>query len=345
MTCPKRCPHQKGRLTIAGAKLTDTQISKTKVKDKPYKLADGGGLPLSHADRGQVLARGLPFSGKAPVALGRGVLRYEPEGSPHRSPAPAGCPARGGNLAVKKRVSAVLAKLNRGRTVLAKPKPLDSSTEEVVRPANSFGAVQAEWFKKWSAKRAPNYVNQVGRRLDVDILPGLGTRPIVEIEVPDIVEMAIEIENRGAEELARKALWTTSQIFRSAIAKGNARRNPAADFKPGNVLKEHTVANHARVSNGDLPALLLAMENDTGTEITRAAIWIMARTFLRTTELLQAPWTEIDLDRGWWEIPKERMKMSSPHFVPLSRQVVAKLGALRGWRVYRHRPKAYASNR
>ena len=56
-----------------------------------------------------------------------------------------------------------------------------------------------------------------------------------------------------------------------------------------------TVTNCARIDRRELPALLLAMENDTGTEITWYAMWIMARTFLRTTELREAPWVELQL--------------------------------------------------
>jgi integrase len=179
-----------------------------------------------------------------------------------------------------------------------------------------------EWFVKWSHEKAERYVDQMKSRIGSDILPKLGHRHIVDIEAPDIADMAVEIEKRGAKELARKALRVVSQIFRFAIAKRYARRNPAADFKPGDVLKAKTTVNHPRVSSRDLPALLLAMENDTGTEITRYAMWIMARTFLRTTELRETPWVELDLEKDWWEIPAERMKMPSPHIVPLSHQVI-----------------------
>ena len=89
------------------------------------------------------------------------------------------------------------------------------------------------------------------------------------------------------------------------------------------------MTHHARINQHQLPALLLAMENDTGTEIPWHAMQIMARTFLRTTELREAPWVELDLDGGWWEIPKDRMKMDSPHIVPLSRQVIKALQELR----------------
>jgi integrase len=37
-------------------------------------------------------------------------------------------------------------------------------------------------------------------------------------------------------------------------------------------------------------------------------------------ELLQAPWSEFDLDNARWVITPERMKMDKPHIVPLPRQ-------------------------
>ena len=42
--------------------------------------------------------------------------------------------------------------------------------------------------------------------------------------------------------------------------------------------------------------------------------------FVRTTELIDAKWTEFDLEGGRWDVPAERMKMRTPHIVPLSRQ-------------------------
>jgi integrase len=56
---------------------------------------------------------------------------------------------------------------------------------------------------------------------------------------------------------------------------------------------------------------------------------LMSMTFMRTSELVEAPWSELDLDRARWDIPKERMKMPTPHIVPLSRQAVAELHKIR----------------
>jgi integrase len=55
----------------------------------------------------------------------------------------------------------------------------------------------------------------------------------------------------------------------------------------------------------------------------------MAMTFVRTTELIEAKWTEFDLENARWDIPAARMKMRTPHVVPLARQALEVLELLR----------------
>ena len=76
----------------------------------------------------------------------------------------------------------------------------------------------------------------------------------------------------------------------------------------------------ARVDAKEIPALLAAINNYNGTGITKFAMRLLAYTLVRTSELIEAEWPEFDLDRARWEIPKERLKMDTPHIVPLSRQ-------------------------
>ena len=54
----------------------------------------------------------------------------------------------------------------------------------------------------------------------------------------------------------------------------------------------------------------------------------MALTFVRTSELIGARWAEFDLEAGRWDIPPERMKMKTPHIVPLSSQAISVLQTL-----------------
>jgi integrase len=134
---------------------------------------------------------------------------------------------------------------------------------------------------------------------------------------PELVALSKSIEARGASELARRSLETIGQVFRYAIANGLAARNPASDVKPADVLKPTKVKNHARVGAKELPALSKAIEGYSGT-LTSLAMRLMAYTFVRTGELVGAR----------WDIPAERMKMDTPHIVPLSHQAVEVLSNL-----------------
>jgi integrase len=124
-------------------------------------------------------------------------------------------------------------------------------------------------------------------------------------------------------------LETTGQIFRYAIAHGYAKRNPVADVKPRDILRASLKTNYARVEAKHLPQLLRQIEVYQGTHVTRLAIKLMALTFVRTSELIGAKWAEFDLESARWDIPVERMKMRTPHIVPLSEQALRILGTLR----------------
>lgn len=55
-----------------------------------------------------------------------------------------------------------------------------------------------------------------------------------------------------------------------------------------------------------------------GTHVTRLAMKLLAFTFVRTSELIGATWDEFDLGNARWDLPAERMKMRTPHIVPLA---------------------------
>jgi integrase len=142
--------------------------------------------------------------------------------------------------------------------------------------------------------------------------------------------MVKAIEKRGALDIAKRCHQMAGQIFRYAIAHGLAERNPASDIKPSDVLASRRKTNYARVDSKELPALLRAIEAYQGTPVTRLAIKLLALTFVRTSELIDAKWDEFDLQAGQWRIPAERMKMRTEHIVPLSLQAIQILQILHG---------------
>ncbi len=63
-----------------------------------------------------------------------------------------------------------------------------------------------------------------------------------------------------------------------------------------------------------------AIDGYAGGEHARLALQLIALTFVRTTELIGARWSEFDTKFMRWDIQAERMKMKTPHIVPLSVQ-------------------------
>jgi integrase len=195
--------------------------------------------------------------------------------------------------------------------------------------ANSFQTIAHLWLSHWRSGITERHAETTRRRLEANVYPLIGTRPIAEIEAPELVAMVRTIEARGVGDLAKRALETTGQIFRYAIAHGYCKRNPAADIRPRDVLKPTRKVNMARVNAAELPALLRAIEVYRGKVVTRLAMKLMALTFVRTSELIGARWDEFDLEAKRWNIPAERMKMKTPHIVPLATQTIELLELLR----------------
>jgi integrase len=54
--------------------------------------------------------------------------------------------------------------------------------------------------------------------------------------------------------------------------------------------------------------------------------------FVRTRELIEAKWEELDLENEIWRIPAERMKLSVEHLVPLPKQALALFNELKQFR-------------
>jgi integrase len=117
-------------------------------------------------------------------------------------------------------------------------------------------------------------------------------------------------------------------VFRYAIAHGLASRNPVTDIRPADILPSRKKTNYARLDARELPGLLRKIEVYQGSSVTRCAIKLIALTFVRTSELIGARWDEFDLAAGRWDIPAERMKMRTPHVVPLSAQAIELLRTL-----------------
>ena len=288
--------------------LTETAIKKAKPADKPIKLSDGRGMYLLVNPIGSRLWRWkYRVLGKEKV-LSLGAY-----------PDVSLAQARDGVDKARKALAA-------GEDPMAKRKADKVANRTAAE--NSFETVARKWWANWKPARSKQHAGQVMRRFEANVFPYIGGRPISEVQAPELVAMLKGIEARGVSDLAKRALQTSSQVFRYAIAHGLAKRNPATDIKPADVLASRQKQNLVRIESRELPELLRHIDAYRGTATTRLAMKLMAMTFVRTTELIGARWEEFDLEGGRWDIPATRMKMKTPHIVPLSAQAVNLLKTL-----------------
>ncbi len=289
--------------------LTDTEIRRSKAGEKPYRLSDGRGLFLFVT----------PAGGKS----WRWKYRYD---GTEKLMVLGSYPDVPLALA-RERHAEARRLLATGVDPMAQRKA--AKTADKFAAENSFRTIAWLWFDHWKAQKSAQHVDATRRRMEANIFPLLGARRITEIEAPELVKVVKAVEQRGTGDLAKRAMQNVGQIFRFAIAHGYAKRNPASDIRPADVLKPTHKTNLARIDAKELPALLRAIEVYQGTHVTRLALKLMALTFVRTSELIGAKWPEFDFEAARWDIPATRMKMKDPHIVPLAAQAIEVLEMLR----------------
>ncbi|WP_137719327.1 tyrosine-type recombinase/integrase [Methylobacillus flagellatus] len=196
------------------------------------------------------------------------------------------------------------------------------ATRVPVEVANSFEVVGREWYEKNESLWKPAHAKDVLRRLEVNIFPHLGKRAIDRIKGPELLEVIMIMEKRGATDLSHRVNSVVGQVFRYGIAKGICNYDIAASIK--DALKPHKVVNQSCIpikSIGQLMRDIATYREKGGDEHTMLGLQLLAHTFPRTMELISSHKSEFDLDAGVWEVPEGRMKNGQAHIVPLSTQV------------------------
>jgi len=194
---------------------------------------------------------------------------------------------------------------------------------------NTFEGVAREWIGHQAGGWTAGHTERVRKTLEADVFPLLGRRPLVQIRPRDVVAVVKAIERRGAGEVADRVLNRVRAVFRYAVAHELIDANPMSELRPGELLKPRPVVHRLALADQDLPAFLAKLGAYEGDPITTAALRLLMLTALRPGELRGLRWAEIDTDAAQVRIPAERMKMRSPHVVPLSRQALEVIESVR----------------
>lgn len=286
--------------------LNDIKCRTAQSKDKPYKIFDGGGMYLEIMPNGSKYWRlkyRIKINGK--LKEKRLAIGVYPDISLKEA---------------RERRAEARRLINEGRDPSLEKKKQKSLADQ--DRACTFEAIARSWYENRKSRWRPRYANEIITRLEKDIFPKIGDYPVKEIEPPLLLTVIRSIEQRGAHELAKRQLQKCGEIFRYAIAEGKAVRDPSRDI--GDALKPVKKTHFASLEIEELPSFLKALDQNNARlyENTRNALKLIMLTFVRTSELINARWEEIDIERKEWVIPAERMKMGKAHIVPLSTQSI-----------------------
>jgi integrase len=277
--------------------LTNLKVQKAKPQTKQYKLSDERGMYLLvHPNGGKYWRFDYRFEGRRKTL----AIGTHPETS----------------------LKEARKKRDRARSDIEGG--IDPSGHQNGKPAfgdDSFETVAREWHEKYRSQWTEGHASTTLRRLEANLLPWLGKRPLGAIEPPELLRSLRRVENRGAVETAHRIQQIASRIFRYGVATGRCSRDPTLDLKGALPPKrsEHfpTITDPKKIG-----ALLRAVDDYQGSFITRIALQIAPLVFVRPGELRHAEWVEIQLDSAEWRIPAAKMKMKRDHIVPLSDQAI-----------------------
>lgn len=285
--------------------LTDTAIRTAKPDTKPVRMFDGGGLYLEISPAGGKLWRlKYRFGGKEK----RLALGAYPEVSLKE--------------ARERRDEARKLLANGADPGEAKKAQKAAGVE---RATNCFEVICREWLESRKDSVEPAQHTKTLARMESDVFPWLGGRPITDITAPEVLAVLRRIDERGARYTAHRVRSEISRCFRFAVATGRAERDPCPDLQ-GAIPPVKTEHMPSLTTPKDAAELLRAIDAFRGTFVVKCALLLAPLLFVRPGELRKAEWSGFDLDKGEWRYLVTKTK--TDHLVPLATQAIALLREL-----------------
>ena len=309
--------------TAAFKPLTDVTIRNAKPGEKAYRLRDGHGLSLEVTPAGgKVWRYRYELHGKEYIyAMGHWAVAPDGETTEQAQTRQAAGRFSLAEARIERQRCRDLVKLGRHPLHVKKAE----QQERTRAAANTFQALAEAFSEKqshWTDKHRGRFENFMAN----DVFPAIGALPIRDVTAPAILSVLRKVEERGATDMAGLGRGFIGQVFRYAIANGLADSDPTVAMR--GALKRHVKKHHEPLARPDFPLFFGALASIPLDRPTAIAVRLLAYLFVRPGELRAAHWHEFNLDAAEWRIPGERMKMGSPHVVPLPSQAVVLLREL-----------------
>ena len=299
---------------MAGEKLlTEAACKAAKPKKDMYYLSDGAGLRLRvRPDGGRSWLYRYRIDGKENT----NSLGFYPEVSLQV--------AREKRLAAKKHVELGMNPSTAKRVAKA---------QQIIKGETTFDLIAKDWIthnkKDWSSHHLERNEGLLRRCL----LPELGKLPIDSITEPLLFTVLKPVYDSGIKESARRARAIAAQIFSFAKATHRGTTNPAKDMADNPYFKKPQVKHFTPLPQNKVGELIKALNKEGEDQQldpkTVCALRMSLYTGLRDNSIRGALWGEIDFESAMWTVPATRMKSRKVHQVPLPKQALIALNALK----------------
>jgi integrase len=284
--------------------LNDKQIKNAKPKDKDYAIADGNGLQILVKTTGTKLWE----------------FRYTINGKRKK-----GSFGTYPNVPLAK--AREMAQMYQ-KMILNGVDPIENKKEQKAIKAanqqakeNTFEIILRQWIELKRTKVTKNTADKIQRTFELYFLPFIGQKPITEISKQEYIELILRMRDKGIHYYAHKTKGMLQQ-FLNYLEESNILEN-APRLRLENALPKPQETNYPHITDlKELGKLLKAIDNYQGDISTKYALMLAPLVFVRPANIRFMEWSEIDFEKKIWRIPADKMKMRTPHIVPLSRQAI-----------------------
>ncbi|AYA64180.1 integrase domain-containing protein [Alteromonas sp. RKMC-009] len=285
--------------------LSFSEVDKAKVKDKEYRLSDGGGLFLRVRLSG---TKDWIFRYQAPITGKRSDISF------------GAFPTVGLADARAKREE---AKVLLSKNIDPKNHKKEQLKNEQTRLANTLKEVAAQWFKVKENEVTPDYAEDIWRSLTLHVFPAMGDIPISNVNATDTILIIKPLEAKGSLETVKRVCQRLNEVMVFAVNTGLIQSNPLSGIKAA--FKTPQKKNFPTLKPNQLPMLMRALSTASIKIVTRCLIEWQLHTMVRPSEAAQVKWSDIDFENKTWTVArfKNSHKTDYVHIVPLSDQALS----------------------
>ena len=293
--------------------LSDTEIKKSKEKEKVYKLSDGQGLYLVIKTNGTKFFR----------------FDYEIDGK-----------RKSMSFGVYPDISLKEARIKRDESKQLIKNCIDPIREKRNQDMVTFKDITEKWLdimkNEW---KEVTYI-KAKSVITNNTYPCIGGKNIKDIKRTDILDLIKIMETRGILESANRLLNYIERIYKYAVTYNLVEHNIIADIDKRNAIKKPQVTHfpailkepEIKVLMKDIQSYGKTFRSDISTVY---ALQLAPFVFLRPYNLRNLTWDEIDLKKTLIKISGEKMKTGNDFIIPLSSQAIKIINKIKPYSYHR----------